>query len=277
MGLPWLLILSVLTACGGEYELGEALPGEGDVAGWIPTGEVQLFNAENLFDLVDGQADSYYAYAFEQAAVQSYENGSGATVRVEIWQVGTPADAYGLFTTYRSGEHVAVGNDGDSDPGRRLDFWQDRYFVRLFGLSPLADEVLQTFAWAVAGALPTGGEPPALVARLPREDLVEGSHIFFHQEISIQDHLWLGGQNLLALGPETDAVLARYEIEGESAWFLLVEYPTAGAASVALDALQVSGIHSLAAAHAREERLGAVFGPVTEAQALSLLRKGLGE
>lgn len=276
-GLFWLATAVLLAACGGEEALEEALPGNGVVAKWDPTGEVQLFDAENLFDLVNGQADSFFAYAFERAAVQSYENGTGATLRVEIWQLGTPADAYGLFTTYRAGEQVAVGNDGDSDPGRRLDFWQDRYFVRLFGVSPLADEVLQTFARTVAGALPAGGEPPSLVDRLPKESLVESSLVFFHQEISIQDRLWLGGQNLLALGPETDAILARYELEGESAWFLLVEYPVSGAASVALDTLQVSGLDRLVAARVHENLLGAVFGPVTEAQAQSLLKGGLGE
>lgn len=276
-GLFWLLIALLLMGCGGEEVLVEALPGKGVLAGWIPAGEVQLFDSENLFDLVNGQADSFFAYAFERAAVQTYGDGSGASLRVEVWQLETPADAYGLFTTYRAGEPVAIGNDGDSDPERRLDFWQNRYFVRLFALSPLADEVLQTFARTVAGALPTGGEPPSLVDRLPEEGLVEGDHVFFHREISIQDRLWLGGQNLLALGPETDAILARYEIEGEGAWFLLVEYPGAGAASIALDALQRSGIDRLVAARVHESLLGAVFGSVTEAQAQSLLRWGLGE
>jgi hypothetical protein len=54
-------------------------------------GEVQVFDAENLYDLVDGQAGAFCAYAFEQAAMGDYENAEGEELRVEMWQVATPA------------------------------------------------------------------------------------------------------------------------------------------------------------------------------------------
>jgi hypothetical protein len=272
-----LLAMFLLAACGTSEELpGAALPAGGAVAGWAPSGEVQVYDAENLYSLVNGQADAYFAYAFEQVAVRTYEDEDGASLRVEIWQLGRPADAYGLLTTVRAGEPVLVGNGGDSDLGRRLDFWQDRYFVRLFAVSPVDESALRTFAEQVSGELPSGGERPAIVARLPEEGLVEASDLFFHQEISIQDELWLGGQNLLALGPETDGILARYEVADGEAWLLLVQYADDGAASAALDALQLSGLAGLVGAKADLNLLAAVFGPVTEAEAQVLLSNAWG-
>ncbi len=100
---------------------------------------------------------------------------AGTLLNVEIWQLATPADAYGLFSAGRTGAPAVIGNEGDSDPGRRLAFWQDRYFVSLNAAQPVPDETLQAFAQAISGRLPAGGERPALVDRLPGSGLVERS------------------------------------------------------------------------------------------------------
>jgi len=207
--------------------------------------------------------------------VQDYENAEGAVLRVEIWQLATPADAYGLFTTSISGTPVVLdnglANDGDTDPGRRLAFWQDRYYVHVRARRELDDAGLRGFAGAVSIALPSGGERPVLVDHLPSDGVVERSAIFFHEEISIQNELWLGGENVLALGPETDGVLARYDVGGEMARLLLVQYPNAEAASAGLAVLETGQVSSLVAADTRGDLLGAVFGEVDEIVAGTLL------
>ncbi len=266
-GPLWIPVACLLVACGrGGTPLRDVLPDAGAVPAWRPVSAVQDFDAVNLYDLVDGQADAFFAYAFEQVAVCTYEDAGGRTLRIEVWQLETPSDAFGLFTTYRAGSPVSIGNGGDTDPGRRLDFWQDRYFVRVSAIPPLEDSVLDTFARQVSSALPTDGRAPSLISRLPQRGLVEGSEIFFHREISIQDYLWLGGQNFLALGPETDAVLARYEVKGGMVWLLLVQYPSSSDASAALGALQSGRISNVAAARVHEDLLGAVFGLATETE-----------
>ena len=69
--------------------------------------------------------------------------------------------------------------------------------VQVRARSELDDAALRGFAQAIAMALPVGGETPALVKRLPPDGLVERSAVFFHEEISIQNKLWLGGENVL--------------------------------------------------------------------------------
>ena len=46
-------------------------------------------------------------------------------------------------------------------PRRRLAFWQDRYYIQVYGRQPLPDADLQAFAQVVSATLPAGGEPPA--------------------------------------------------------------------------------------------------------------------
>jgi hypothetical protein len=255
--------------------LTNAFPGTDAVPGWTLDGNLEVYDSETIFGLVNGQADFFFVYGFEQVAVQRYKNTEEIVLDIHIWQVRTPEDAYGLFTASIAGEPVAIGNEGDGDTGRRLTFWQDRYVAQLFSRKSIPDADLQAFGKAIATALPTGGERPALVDRLPADGMVPRSTIFFHEELSIQNEVWLGGENILGLSPDTDGVLARYEIDGGTARLLLVEYPDAGAASAGLAALQGSEIKDLVAAEARENLLGAVFGEMDEATASALLEKAL--
>ena len=112
-------------------DLVRVFPAANIIPGWDISQKVETYNRDNLFNLVDGQADSFFVYGFEKVAVQRYQNDAGVLLNVEIWQLATHADAYGLFSAGRTGSPAAIGNAGDSDPGRRLAFWQNRYFVSL--------------------------------------------------------------------------------------------------------------------------------------------------
>jgi hypothetical protein len=273
----FLLVLLLLAGCGSQSAaLPDFLPKAGAVSGWAPGGETRVYNRENLYDMVDGQADAYFVYGFQQVAVQRYQNAAGAILEVAIWQLATPADAYGLFTFGRAGEPAAIGNEGDADPGRRLVFWQDRYWVQVYGRQELPDADLQAFAQAVSTTLPAGGERPALVSRLPEGGLIERGFIFFHEEISIQTDIWLGGTNILDLSPQADGILARYELDGARALLLLIQYPDARAASTGLDALKAGQVDGLVVADARDNLLGAILGDVDPGVATELLAKALG-
>jgi hypothetical protein len=282
MRVGWLVLALalILARCGrGESVvlLTETFPAAGDVPGWTPEGDPQTFDEETLFDLVNGQAEAFFAYGFQRVATRRYIGAGEATLHVEVWQLATPADAYGLFSANVAGTPVeGIGAGGDADAGRRLAFWQDRYFVNVRALQTVAHADLESIAHSIGAALPAGGEPPALVDRLPPDGLMDRSPRFFHQEISIQDVVWLGGENVLGLGPETDGVLARYEQRGAIAWLMLVDYPEPAGATAARTALSGAGVDDLVAIKVDHARLGAVFGQIDAEAAGELLARALG-
>ncbi|MFN2286054.1 MAG: DUF6599 family protein, partial [Anaerolineae bacterium] len=192
-----------------------------------------------------------------------------------IWQLATPADAYGLFTRNRSGEPADIGNEGDTDPGRRLAFWQDRYYAQVRGRQALLDATLRAFAEAIVAALPAGGETPALIGKLPPEGLVTRSPIFFRQEISIQDEIWLGGENILGLTSDTEGALARYTLDGAPVHLLMVQYADADAASTGLAALSGADVEGVLAADVNGALLAVVFGDADPTAAADLLADAL--
>jgi hypothetical protein len=292
--LSWLLILVLLIAgCGNKSAaLNGFFPPADAIPGWTLAEEARIYSRDNLFDMVDGQADGFFVYGFEQVGTQRYQNADGTILEVAIWQLATPADAYGLFTYGLAGQPASVcpssslagqgpaagaGRcyEGDADPGWRLAFWQDRYEVQVYGRRQVPDAALQAFAKTVSALLPQGGERPELVGRLPQAGLVERGFIFFHEEISIQNEIWLGGENILGLSGQTNALLARYDLSGATVRLLLIEYPDSRAASAGLAALQAGQVDGLLVADARDNLLGAVFGQVDSPAANDLLAKAL--
>jgi hypothetical protein len=250
-------------------------PIDNGVPGWKSAAPLEVYQQDNLFDLVNGGADSYLAYGFEQVAVQRYHSAADDRVTIQIWKTISPTDAYGLFTVNQSGTPVSIGNDGAAEPGVRLVFWQANYFVIINAAANLPDDVLRSFAMLLSGRLPRGGEPPALVKRLPAGGLIANNCRFFHVELSIQDQIWLGGENALGLSSQTNGVLARYELEGGPVRLMLIEYPDAAGAAAALNALRQIEDSELIVTQTQANLLGAVFGQADHAAAQALLEEGL--
>jgi hypothetical protein len=282
--LSYLLLAALLIGCAGQsipsptaasLSLPAIFPGADAIAGWTPTDQVKVYNHDHLFDLVDGQADGFFVYGFQQVATQRYKNTAGTILGIEVWQLATPADAYGLYTSNISGAPATIGNDGDAEPGRRLSFWQDRYTVHVTALQKVDDAVLSSFAKAISQALPPGGERPALVNRLPSTGLKERGFVFFHEEISIQDQIWLGGKNILGLSHDTNGIVAQYNLSGQAARLLLIQYPDADKAATGLNALKSSSVKNLVATNAVDNLLGAVFGAIDPDVANKLLDEAL--
>jgi hypothetical protein len=257
----------------------EALPGAGAIPGWTPAEAVRTYSRQTLFDYIDGASEYYFTYSFEEVATGRYANEGGMELIAEVWRLTEPEDAFGLFSGYGGGEPAPVGNANDAvlDPGSRLIFWQDRFYVNLSALAAVSDEDLNRFGDFISKSLPSGGGRPKLVSRLPAGGLIAGSVKYFHMELAVQDQLWLGGDNLLGLATDTDAVLARYRQDDLEWQLLLVEYPNAARADAGLQALLSGKVEGVAAADRNESLVGAAFGETIGPAVQSALAAALGK
>jgi hypothetical protein len=284
----WLATLAValLVACAPRSATGPApqaaLPAPGEVLpdgevvpGWSGGADTTTYDRDSLYDFMNGAADLYFTYGFEELAVGGYRDVDENAVQVEVYRLATDADAYGLFAYNAYGEPVDVGVDGTLAGGDLLAFWQSRTFVQVVARNRVDDGVLLAFAGAVASALPQGGVRPALVEALPAGGMVPGSARFFREKMALDNLLWLGAEDVLGLGADVEGALARYGIDGRDADLVLIAYPDARRADTALSALRGAGLEDLVLAEVREGTLGAVFGQVDEGTAAALLEKAL--
>jgi hypothetical protein len=275
-----ILLLALLPGCSkpAVVEPEKALPNAAGLTGWTPLGDAQTYDRKTLFNYIDGASEYFFTYSFEKMAMQQYRNTAGLEVVVEVWRLSKSADAYGLFSGH-AGAAVSIGhaNDATLETGSRLYFWQNRFYAVLTATTTLSDDDLKTVAQSLSAGLPAGGARPALVGRLPSDQLTAGTIKYFHEELAIQDQLWLGGENLLGLGQDTDAVFALYSIDGEQVKLLLVQYPDAKRAAAGLQGLGGGSLEGFLASDTKGSLLGAVFGKTTAAQAGALLAKALGK
>ncbi len=154
------------------------LPADNAAAGWTRDGGPQEFEGEDLYTYIDGGAEIYQEYGFRRVVVQDYEDPRGKSVSLEIFEMETPAAAFGMFTFKRSGggKPLALGAGAELE-AYYMNFWKGRFLATLTGFDEAAETIegLQAIGRIVDAALPKGGEAPGLVAALPGEGLRPGS------------------------------------------------------------------------------------------------------
>jgi hypothetical protein len=203
------------------------------IGSWARSESAVSYDRETIFDYIDGAGEVYRSYAFDQVVVAVYSGSQGPDITVELFDMGDPADAYGVFSYAREQEEAGIGG-GYEQKGRVLCFWQDRYYVCVASEERTADSdrALLDISRAISERLPPASDPPDLVAMLPGEGLVPFSERFFHLHQSLNYHYYLARENILELSTETDAALARYA--PGSTYLLLIRYAGAGDAAAAV-------------------------------------------
>jgi hypothetical protein len=151
-----------------------------------------------------------------------------ADIVVDVFEMPSADDAFGVFTHDRDGEPANLGVDSLIRYGW-LSFWKGRYFVSIYaeGESDSSKDTVLTLGRALDAAIAEEGETPVMVGRLPSAGLDDRSVRFLRSHQILNSHLFVGEDNVFDLGPDTAAVLGRYQRGDTSAHLLLVEYPDA--------------------------------------------------
>lgn len=152
------------------------------IEGWSEPEERQSYFPESLFEHINGAAESYLSYDFEELLVVQFQRkGAGASLTLEIYDMGDPADAFGIFSAerYPENEGVTVGDLGYLED-EALNFVAGRFYVKLlgFGLGEDAASVMTDVGGRVAGAVKEKGLLPEPLGYFPAENLVPRSEKF---------------------------------------------------------------------------------------------------
>jgi len=213
------------------------LPAE--VLGWKSAGTDRVFDRKTLGSYMIGGEDIYLAYDFRKLTSREYVRPSWPRLTAEIFEMGSPEEAFGLFTNEREASPADFGNGGLSG-ARFIQFWKGPLFVRVHTERemPESRKALTALAAAIASALPPGGRKPVLVSCLPTQDLLPARLSYFHLRATIERLKFPGDAAALGLGPDTDAVLAQYRREGKTLEVLICLYPADGPALRAFESVR---------------------------------------
>ena len=239
--LPWnlsglitigtLLLFMIQNAHANTFEdLQAKLPGK--VGRWSAQTDDRVFDDKTIFSYIDGAAEVYRAYNFKRCLSRRYTTLNGPAIILDVFEMGSSEDAFGVFTHDLEGTTVAVGQDGRLRPGW-LSFWRAHYFVSIYmeEETAAAEQAVMELGRLVADKITGNSTTPEIIDMLPPVGLKSDTIRYLHHFIVLNYHYYLSDENILNISAETDAALAEYQTEKQSARMLLVKYPTAGIAA----------------------------------------------
>jgi hypothetical protein len=204
------------------YSVGRALP---DRAGeWARAAQIQMYNPGDLWEYIDGAAEQFLTYGFQDLATTKYTSDQTRTVAVaEVYRM---EDARGAFGIYRQevspkARPVALGVEGRAS-SNTIRFWLAEFYVKLT-LPPGGgrQRELEVLGAAIAKGLGAPGTMPDEVRWFPPAGQVPDSVKYIPAD---------------ALGQAsfTHAFEAKYEGPGEGSSALIVPFESDAAAAAAL-------------------------------------------
>jgi hypothetical protein len=154
------------------------------VIGWKQSGEIQTFVPRTLFEYINGAADLYLSYDFQELKVAEYQNDKKASVTVEVYRHKTPTQAFGIYSQERlaNANFIDVGAQGYIEDNV-LNFLTGSYYVKISSYKTGAEdrEILLTFAKKVLEHLGEKGSLPSVLSSFPEEGKKKNSEKFINQ------------------------------------------------------------------------------------------------
>ncbi len=209
------------------------------VGSWRATGADAVFTPDTLHLYIDGSAELYLSYGFLHLTSRRFvrEAGGEPTITLDVFDLQNAEDAFGLFAHGREGTAdesapPAIGQDA-VQIGGLLSFWKGRHYVSIQAYPETAEAlaVLPALARAVSDSIRDEGLRPALVEALPAAGLMPASVRFFRHPVWLNIYGFVSDENILDLGPQRGAAMARYRTADGASTLVLVDYPNeAGAA-----------------------------------------------
>lgn len=199
-----------------------AIPATGSLpmvspGGW-PRGQIETYDAQTLFEKIDGAADAYLAYDFDGLEFASYTDPARpeAYVDVYLYVMGAPLDAFGIYRAQRGvTEEMIDAGDEACASGNAVFARTGRHYLEVTASGTETAAEARALARALAARPETPGDAVRMPVAFPREGLET-----------------VGFDRKDALGVEAlgDAFLALYE---DGTQVVVARCPTADAAAAA--------------------------------------------
>jgi hypothetical protein len=196
------------------------------VMGWRAGPKDLFFDRETIFDYINGAGEVYRAYNFRRCLSRRYLMTGGPAIVLDIFDMRSSEDAFGVFTHDQDGDSLDVGQGALYRPGW-LSFWKDRFFVSIYSEeeTALAEKAVRMLGKTVASHILAEGPTPRILSELPAEGLQPKTVRYLHHPDILNYHFYMSDENILNLAPGTEAALGEYRREEEYGRFLLVRYP----------------------------------------------------
>ena len=223
------LILSIILILGSSGMANDYNRFVMKIPGWELT-ELGVYEADSLYDYIDGGAEVYLAHNFCGLYAHRYEKPGQPEIVVDIFSMGSHDDAYGVYHhDMREGESAGIGTESELNENA-LFFHRNRYFVSIFAFD-VTDETVETM-------LKMGREFDSRMRNIP--NYYSYLHLlpkldfqpvrlpkYFHHYQCLNQAFFVAEGNVFNLTLDCKAVLAEYAFaeDAENTRLLIIRYP----------------------------------------------------
>lgn len=180
-------------------DLSMYLPADNDVPGLQLDDSPNTYSGEELFQMINGGASIYHEYGFRQVLDATYTDGHRQTIRLEIFQMASPASAYGMYTfkTSGQGQELSIGQEALLRD-YYLNFWKGDMLVTVIGMDAEEETVkdVVALAKAVSERIACTGEQPKLAELLRSEPHGFSQSTYVRGPLGLKDHYIFDTKNI---------------------------------------------------------------------------------
>ncbi len=200
------------------------------VYGWTKSDSTRLVDPKNIFEYMNGGGELYLAYRFDHLSVYHYEAKDQDKILVEVYQMKTTDDAYGLLSLDWGGEPVIFTSSTGKEVNPAivqapralygiglLRMWSGTLYTRImaFRETPEARKAVISLGKTIA-ADRSKSTPPEIISVFPKTvakkwKLRNDRISFFRSHLVFNSIYFLSFKNILDLDHSTEAVTASYE------------------------------------------------------------------
>jgi len=213
LALTTSIVALSLTACAGR---GTDFP---EVDGWERTGDVLTYDADNLWEYINGAAELFVDYEVQTCRTADLSAGD-LTVTVDLYDMGTPLNAFGVFERESPGEGIALTGATAAvvSPPYQALMLKGATYVKVNAIEgELTESSGRDLLAGIASALPGSADRPAELELLPQNGRIAGSEGYQRR-------------GFLGLAELTHCVHADYAAAGGQTWQGFVVLPSAASA-----------------------------------------------
>ncbi len=233
-----LMVVTCVACSGGDSSQNEQgptvvtafeLPADGEMPDWSRVTEPEHYEADNLWEYINGQADFFIDYGFVQVDTAEYRNDQESnSVVLEVYRMGRPQEAFGIFAAERTPDDRPLEIGAGAYLGANvLGFWQAEQYVKVtsFDEGPAVEQLLIGMAEEVSSRMPGPGQELETLLLFPEEDRVEASERFIPKNFLGQPYL-------------TDAFRVGYASDGGQYQLFVVDTPSPDEAQARFERLE---------------------------------------
>lgn len=183
---------------------------------WKTAGPASVYKKDGLYGYINGGAELFLQYGFEELSVIRYVDGTVPAVEKEIvleaYRMASPEEAFGIFSLKREGdERVSPGiTSAHWLSPSQANLAKGRFYINITGLNTTEEEI-EAFAVAASTKIKATSALPPENSLLPSSGRIPGSERYIRGELAAEGESPLLDREFWGFGRGTIAISARYE------------------------------------------------------------------